>query len=1294
MRKFNKKMGRSRSGVSDIIGNLLILAITVTLFSSIMFYVANMPEPAESTFTDLEPKLSNVIDDDGSYSIWVNVTHKGGQPLNEHTTGIYLFLDGTFMGELLISSGVNALGEEWQTGEVWAYRLLLVSMDIDSLSIMIVDKDTNSIVWQSDLIGGETDVALPPIITQRWTDPEIGFENETMQIYVTVTDPNNDEITSVTLDLSSLDGLEAYDVYPLIKDPTRAKVWYNDLPIRVRSEWNRMPISINATDDTGLSSQALMTIRALRTTDGGNNGEDGDDFTNFNISGLQGFAIFELQDWEEYRLGATQQTEFTRPIENAVVVLISKLVVNADKENTLLVLNPANKQVIPEVSSITGNEFVFYKNVAGYYIYNVTIHTIDLPEISRYYTVSAVITDTYQPTGHTLQINTNIYVRIDPNDAPGNPKIVTYRDSAFSIPTTRFSTYSPTNNKIYVEIQTDLTGSYILNSGYVEIQESYANTQIRRTVASPTDASSVVNWNGPVSNLWQVLPTPTDRGPGVYRFVINLQNATDGYAWLPGDNAYFLKFDVFKTTAETHLLTATINIDSPTTKLDLVVGSMPSTSSNSAWSGLISLLYYTNDNSWGPPDVLISTPSKVSYNPEALVVQAGDLNADGRGDAVVVVYDDVNGSPTKGTYVYAFISQPNGGWLQTIIAGALFSGAPPSDFNLVLGNIDQDDRLDIVMTYNGGLWLYRNAGYWAVSQIDSGITGIVGVQLGDMDPPETEGNDPERSLDIVLAAGAELRIYRNVDLIGNFNVSNMIKLAGTSATMFDYAISEQTFEGILSSYPITANPFVNTQGIADSQIYEQITEEISLRTSSVYPTDKNTWDAPINNVNDPIIQLSDTDDLPYTVGYNDVASVIFGDQTDISDAFNTLKVEFIVNYTTNGYTADKALEWYDPTTMAWYPMMTIEDTLGEFKEAAWNLTSNFTTAEKLTDLKVRYINGGSPDVDTVDFYSWKINVTWVVGDSLSHEWTFQVTSGANQLFSVYAAMGGTSSDGDTFQFQYSEDRETWNNMTNVVIDSTTFGFKTYALPSSINGVVYVRVVDTGYALNNNPNPNSVKVSQMYFRTNAVTTEIGSAIQTFDLADVNGDDSTDIVVGTYVNVGVKDKIGQVWVLYNDIWFKDIGGGVIVKTSGIFREENIVQYYESDVKGPLSTTNQWTIVAGSFFNPYEDEYLDIVFSDQSWDSKVRSNVYAINMIDKTDYTLVNMDFLEPTSGPITTMLALDVDGNRRCDLLFGTYDGRIIMWANYEGYTTSYGWQTYLIDVLSSSINAMDAATFTI
>ena len=91
MVRFQKQLRKCRRAVSDIIGNLLILAITVTLFSSIMFYVATIPSPEEQTYAEIDYELSELEDN----SRWIYLTHKGGQSLDNQSTNIYLFKYGS-----------------------------------------------------------------------------------------------------------------------------------------------------------------------------------------------------------------------------------------------------------------------------------------------------------------------------------------------------------------------------------------------------------------------------------------------------------------------------------------------------------------------------------------------------------------------------------------------------------------------------------------------------------------------------------------------------------------------------------------------------------------------------------------------------------------------------------------------------------------------------------------------------------------------------------------------------------------------------------------------------------------------------------------------------------------------------------------------------------------------------------------------------------------------------------------------------------------------------------------------
>ena len=151
MIKLQKKLRRCKKAVSDIIGNLLILAITVTLFSSVLFFVTSMPSPQEQTYADMTYDVSSVLSDG---SRWVNITHAGGQPLHDYATSIALFKDDSLFKVLNISDSTTPIGSEWIAGETWTYLVTGVTEDT-SLSMYILDNDKNTIVWESNLVGGD-----------------------------------------------------------------------------------------------------------------------------------------------------------------------------------------------------------------------------------------------------------------------------------------------------------------------------------------------------------------------------------------------------------------------------------------------------------------------------------------------------------------------------------------------------------------------------------------------------------------------------------------------------------------------------------------------------------------------------------------------------------------------------------------------------------------------------------------------------------------------------------------------------------------------------------------------------------------------------------------------------------------------------------------------------------------------------------------------------------------------------------------------------------------------------------
>lgn len=191
-----KNFRKGKSAVSEIIGNLLILAITVTLFSSVLYFVINMPTPQDQMISDFGAQTGV-----SGTSLYINVTHKGGQTLTDSSTNIILYENGvpTVLG---ISSSSPSLGSEWNIGEVWSYIMAGYSSTM-AVNMIIVDKSTNSIVWETSLADNSANQNVAPIIGNRGLTPFPVHDQDNVSFFVVVTVLDS-SVNSVNVDASSL----------------------------------------------------------------------------------------------------------------------------------------------------------------------------------------------------------------------------------------------------------------------------------------------------------------------------------------------------------------------------------------------------------------------------------------------------------------------------------------------------------------------------------------------------------------------------------------------------------------------------------------------------------------------------------------------------------------------------------------------------------------------------------------------------------------------------------------------------------------------------------------------------------------------------------------------------------------------------------------------------------------------------------------------------------------------------------------------------------------------------------
>jgi len=220
-----RKMVWDRGGVSEVIGTILTLSITVVLFSSIISMVNQFPAPGDNVYTDFTATIEPINDwADGAF---IHITNTGGQQMTGLWTVIAMSVDdntyilntqGTLDG-ITYGLGPGVYGhkgndngdENWDTGERWTlFRNETQISHASDVSVMILDQERNALVWSAD-IQGESNV-FGPIISEIRVDSDLrSLRSDPIQygkdfhIFARVYDPDGDlDTASIIADLTSI----------------------------------------------------------------------------------------------------------------------------------------------------------------------------------------------------------------------------------------------------------------------------------------------------------------------------------------------------------------------------------------------------------------------------------------------------------------------------------------------------------------------------------------------------------------------------------------------------------------------------------------------------------------------------------------------------------------------------------------------------------------------------------------------------------------------------------------------------------------------------------------------------------------------------------------------------------------------------------------------------------------------------------------------------------------------------------------------------------------------------------
>jgi hypothetical protein len=834
--------------------------------------------------------------------------------------------------------------------------------------------------------------------------------------------------------------------------------------------------SITAYDMTGNEVTVRVSHTIMKTSSFYNGGGGGSDRPEgLEYSSMQGFNLFEYNDWTDLGFDADSATVFDHD-DLAVVVVASKYLVNTEMENTLMVMDPETKQLMPV--TMLEDAFEYFDYTSGYYIYNTTIDMSELPAgEDKRYSLTISLRDSWVPN--------NIFYATQMISVGGEvlyPSMETFEDAACTIPSNNFDT----SEIIYVKVTTEYPGEWDPWGGDVEIRDFFWNQQVKRMPYLVYGAVDLVGWNGPVSNVWKLTPNE-------FVFAIDLERA-DQEPWQPGTNAYILRYDMFIAGTEKYVLDHIVTINAPKITLDIVASS--DRTSTNAWGVKNCIYYYNNDDQWYPAE-LVETGGNDKDRKECNVVRLGDMDGNGKTDIVASVYAD-------GQF-HLYFYKNDGEWTRKLIAD-LGSVEP---LFIELGNMDYDNDLDVVVALdNGNIAFYRNDGVWTYSLIDTG-SDATALTLGDIDKDGTNDNVQLRSLDILVGRQGVVALYKN-NGIGVFASAEEWRGQG-----FANEISEVTAEYANSA---TVTGLGNTVNPND---YENITEIVDGDiTTATVPSAKNT-DNP-NYATDALTKLQEDDDNDFAVLSGKYLWIENWNVPQPSGNGNVVSVEFTMEYRTNNQynTNDQITFGLNPVAEPINPLYTVTGSTSRKTVGPLSIdktTYGIETVDNLVNLELYFDN--TDNNGDVYFDYWMLTVE-VENDGaiVEYVWEFDVRAG-NQYLMV-KTQRVADANADNFTFQYSTDMITYADLFTLTDDELFEDEVVIPLSTEYAGPIYIKLVDEDVE-ESDPTLNSVLVYRMGVNTTyTISAQPPGEIRGLQIVDLDNDGKNDLVIGDEDQIWVR------------------------------------------------------------------------------------------------------------------------------------------------------------------------------
>jgi hypothetical protein len=788
-----KKSWSSKSGVSEIIGNILILMITVVLFSSIMAFVQNMPMPQQLTKATFSAGIT--FNATGSKAN-LTITHAGGASMKTAQTLIIVERDSTSKGYNLTKDPSLNSALVWKTGMTWSKQLTNTSFK-SVIVVTVVDLVKHTSVWTSQVTGGTGQ--NPPIIGQRWVDsntatpsPDPVRDGDNFALFVTITDVDGDlETNQIWINASQISGSSSHWIPESPNGPIF--IWNFSYIVSDKITADKLDgkvIIIHAADSKGHISEStfVMTVTKLpydvidRTkTEIFNNGP-------LDVSGIEnlphsspalaaGYGTFKENLTRPGTANISRPTSTFIKDEKVFIRVASRYMSNAIGLNTLQIGDTRTPLLYtPNFTGTSTSSQPFYiVSTTGATTYECQFNTTNLPPGTYDMNISLMSSPGSDGTAKVFTSETNLTIMEKNSTITFMPNLYVYQDAACLIPW-----------------GSKLTPYNVSEGGYM----MYATLNVMDTQASPSptmDQIRITDMGGgkelygtPQSGL-MIPDAVTQKNATLYKFRVDLRY-NNGNQWLTGVNSYALKVTKFADLNEgIYSLTTQVFIKASSGKADFFLGE-DGINVGHANFDLKAYLTYIENNNFFTSRTMFSyqnTPSdKTTWATTAM--ELADLSGDGAKDLLI-------GQDTSNALLY-FKNSINtlGGFQDGSVVPRPASDAANNIKWISSGDINGDGAIDFAYVSSANNVVIYNNTYGMTPWIYHAYGGTVVKKIKFVDM------NGDGKADLITLAGGKVYVQDISKFSASFTypVIAQIPDVSTSGGVTDFDIADMTGDGM------------------------------------------------------------------------------------------------------------------------------------------------------------------------------------------------------------------------------------------------------------------------------------------------------------------------------------------------------------------------------------------------------------------------------------------------------------------------------------------------------------------